>query len=102
MKVLDSKASQESQASFRFEIAIMASLPSCPNLVQLLGYIENPIAYVMKRYNYSLKDLHLNEPLASSIMMVLKIAKDICNGMRVLHSHGIIHLDLKPRKYKEL
>ena len=80
----------------------MASLPNCPNLVQLLGYIENPIAYVMKRYQYSLKDLYMNEPLVSSLMIVLKIAKDISNGMRVLHSHGIIHLDLKPRKSEEL
>ena len=83
---------------YLYEVAIMSCLPPSPYIVQLIGYCENPKAIVMKYYPISLKLLLRSPEIGNNPMLRLKMGFDIANGMNVIHSHSILHLDLKPRK----
>ena len=89
----------ELKNSFLYEVAIMASLPAnIPYLIKFIGFSENPMVIVMKYYPFSLKNLMTLEGFETSPILSNKIAHDIAAGMFHLHSNGILHLDLKPRK----
>jgi serine/threonine protein kinase len=82
---------------YLYEVAIMSCLPPTPYTVQLIGYSEKPKAIVMKYYPISLKLLLRSPEIGNNPMLRLKMGFDIANGMNVIHSHSILHLDLKPR-----
>jgi serine/threonine protein kinase len=86
--------------SFLYEVALMNSLPKSPNIVHFIGYSTQPLmTLVMKLYSTSLKTLLARQELfENDAEILLKIAHDICNGMKQIHSYGILHLDLKPSK----
>ena len=83
----------------KFEIAIMSSIPPHQNVIQFVGYSESPYSIVMKYYPNSLKDLMAKAELYGSKALRMKIAHDIALGMVHIHKSGVLHLDLKPRKF---
>ena len=87
-------------SSFYYELALMSSLPKSPFVVKLMGYSETPIrAIVMKLYDGSLaKFLHSDDASTVKPELALKFARDIAQGLQVIHKSSIVHLDLKPGK----
>lgn len=83
---------------FMFEIAIMSNIPKSRHLVEFIGYSDKPLAIIMKFYAMSLKQLLTLKGVSDVKMVNLKAAFDICNGMKMLHEAGILHLDLKTGK----
>ena len=82
--------------SFNFEVALMSSIPASPNIVGLIGYSYEPYnSIIMKYYHTNLKDF-LRSRTQRSPALVHKIAIDIAEGLKTLHSVGILHLDIKP------
>jgi serine/threonine protein kinase len=80
---------------------VMSTLPKSPNLIGLIGYCEMPyMAILMKEYPMSLRDFITNTSTAANESQWTKVpfmvAKDIANGMNLIHQKGIIHFDLKP------
>jgi len=75
-------------------------------IAKLVGYIEDPLCIVMKKYDTNLSDLihgyywqqsnsrDIMEPISKKISCGLAI--DIAKGMSALHGASIIHFDLKP------
>lgn len=90
--------SENVRKSFLFEVTIMNHLPASQNIVRLIGYSSEPMAIVMKYYPLSLKDLLKRKDYEATVEVVLKIAFDIAQGMKIIHNSGVLHLDLKPRK----
>ena len=87
---------------FYYEIAIMNILGMHPNIVQFLGYCEAPALIVMKMYERDLKSALRNSNFETSPLVCLKIAVDVARGMDYIHKHGVLHLDLKPRKSRNI
>lgn len=83
--------------NFLFEIALISSLPPSPNIVGLIGYTTTPcLAMIMKLYPMSVSTLVKHTEIVISPETALWIARDIANGMEIIHRNGIMHLDLKP------
>ena len=90
---------EEVKRAFRYEVAILGSLPSSPFVVKFLGFTEDPVmSIIMKFYPFCLTGLLKNKDFVTEPPLILKIGHDIASGMKVLHENGILHLDLKPRK----
>jgi serine/threonine protein kinase len=94
---------QAHDTDYAFEVALMAALPKCVNLVQLLGYSEKPRSIVMKFYPECLENILWSKIKMLSLfpftpMQVLEIALDIATGLRELHKSSMVHYDLKPCK----
>ena len=75
----------------------MSSLPKSDNLINFIGYSETPCSIIMKYYPKSLREIYTKLP--DTLDVKSKVALDIANGMRILHRTGILHLDLKLRKW---
>ena len=91
------KISHEDVEAFMYEVAIMSSIPHSSNLVTFVGYSETPHAIIMKYYQYNLRNM-LNSNETNFPAMNMKLALDIAKGMNMIHSCGILHLDLKTGK----
>lgn len=89
-------SSKISDDSFRYEIAIMASLPNNPHIARFIGYSDNPRSIVLKFYPGNLSKLALEKPMFMNPIECISVAKSIAAGMSVIHDHNIIHFDLKP------
>jgi serine/threonine protein kinase len=85
--------------NFLYEISIMSALPKSPNIVQMFGYSNEPMAIVMKFYSFSLKDLITKKDFQSTPEIILKVAFDIAAGLNEIHQNHILHLDIKPRMF---
>ena len=83
--------------AFRYEVAITATICRHPNLLEFIGYTEEPCcSLVMRMYRGSLKGL-LEDPKAGlSNTELLHLVLDIAVGMQEVHRCGVVHLDLKP------
>lgn len=80
-------------ASFLQEVSIMSSLLGCPNIVQLLGFIEGDVnAIVMRVYQGSLSGLVTDQ---SRTLDFADISLQIVSGLCDMHKHGITHCDIK-------
>ncbi|CAN0330030.1 unnamed protein product [Hapterophycus canaliculatus] len=69
------------------------------NIVQVvafgLGDADHPPCLVMERMNESLFDLLGVEGIEMDPAARVSIALDVCEGLRFLHDHRIVHRDLK-------
>ena len=102
IKIIKVEASNESEQreSFLYEIAIMSSLPQkTPYLITFIGYCNSPMTIVMKYHPCNIKELITAQKEGVDYSICLKMCHDISAGMHHLHASGIIHLDLKPRKF---
>ena len=96
IKIPRSDISQSDKDSFLYEVAITSNIPKSPNLVLFVGYSEVPLAAIIKYYPFDLKTLLKDSSeLENKKMFDMKMAIDIASGMKLLHSAGILHLDLK-------
>eukprot|EP00899_Mesostigma_viride_P016615 jgi/Mesvir1/24955/Mv16927-RA.2 len=84
------------------EIRKHARLGKHPNLVNILGYMEEPPAMVLEYVPLGNLDhlLHICEETAVEVMLARgavkkKVLYGIVDGMRQLHAAGVIHGDLK-------
>ncbi|KAL0226000.1 hypothetical protein P9112_013324 [Eukaryota sp. TZLM1-RC] len=83
--------SEEGKAQLKKEIGLLSLLNS-PVILRVFGiaYIDKSIGIVMERASSS-----LNVP-SSFNAKTLKIAKELCCAIKLLHSKSVIHGDLKP------
>jgi serine/threonine protein kinase len=96
---VNEKIKEFRKEAFLYEIAVMKALPKSPYLINFIGYCEGPLSIIMKFYKTSLAEV--NKILKPTPELFFKIAFDISLGMKLVHAAGIIHLDLKPRKYQD-
>eukprot|EP01084_Bolivina_argentea_P220909 374289_1 len=85
------------------EIMLASSLPTHHNLVTIYGYIQNPFGVVMsyipggsvEKYVYrKYKKEHDSIPTIVELIIILRKA---ANGLKFLHSHGLVHRDIACR-----
>jgi hypothetical protein len=88
--------SPDQNADFEREAGIHAWLRH-PNVVVLYGHVlaSNPPYMVLELMQRSLGDL-LRSPGAMSAALRIQLVRNISCGLQHLHSHGILHCDLKP------
>ena len=79
---------------FHQEIMVMWSLQH-PNIIALLGYVENPPCIITKLYDTDLHRLIHHESALITDAVVLKLSQDIARAMLAIHNIGVIHRDLK-------
>jgi serine/threonine protein kinase len=98
-KIAASASSSEKDMARRMLNGEVKALSRCQhvNIVRLIGACSNPPMLVLAfASNGSLRDLlrHNYNDVSSSRKM--ELLRGICNGMLMLHSKNILHLDLKP------
>lgn len=101
VKVMD----KDMQEIFQKEVTIMMKIQQQghhKNLVRLLEIHETPRDFllVMPLYTGSLKNLidqRLRKEMFFSPIQILRIAREICEGVEYLHKNKITHRDLKVR-----
>ncbi|KAG0643264.1 kinase-like domain-containing protein [Tuber brumale] len=79
------------------ELLAMSILSKCPSLfVEFLGWFEEPETLYIAMEYLPEGDLtrHIGTPLRQET--VRNISKQILEGLKVMHQHGITHRDLKP------
>ena len=84
------------RAEFIREVSIMSKLPLHNNICRFYGFCDDPSGEMFICYEYA-NGGTLNALISdrARTIDVLKIARDIANGMAFLHRHGILHRDLK-------
>ena len=50
----------EVKVRFKYEVALLASLPASPNIVKFIGYSEKPLCIAMKLYKFCLDEIYMN------------------------------------------
>ena len=90
---------QADEADFKYETAIMGSIPENMYVVYFVGYFEGSVerGIVLKLYDHTLSQLIFDKTFTITAFDAIKIAHDVAQGMDHVHKHGIIHFDLKPR-----
>ncbi|KAG0133627.1 kinase-like domain-containing protein [Tuber indicum] len=95
VKAIDKRVSHK--IDYSRELLVMSILAKCPSLfVEFLGWFEgNETLYIAMEYLPE-GDLtkHIGTPLRQET--VQNISKQILEGLKVMHQHGIAHRDLKP------
>ena len=89
----------ESGENFAYEVYLMSLFcdSACPFLIKLLAFSQPEKAIVMKCYPSNLGEFSRKSRFRLSPSKIMKIARDLAEGMRVLHDEArILHLDLKP------
>ena len=79
--------------AFRNEVAALQQAGSHPNVIKILGYFDNCIVMPLIRGG-DLRD-YLNSKGAMQAVDAVKVIKGIAKGLKHLHSHNIVHRDLK-------
>ncbi len=72
---------------------------SCPHLVQLIDFIEEPRGmFIVMEFvqGMSLEQLMVNNPGPRDLRMALGYAAAVAVALDAIHNQGIIHRDLKP------
>lgn len=79
------------------EYAILANL-SHPNIVECDNiWVKNKkITYTLKHYNCSLSVWSYNQDIFTRVKWFNHIFKQVCHGLKFLHSCRILHGDIKP------
>ncbi len=75
------KVGSENINDLYFEIAVMNSVRDHPNVVQLVGYSDEPFTIITKLYKGSLTDLIYNSKTTLEETQIVPLALDICEGM---------------------
>ncbi|KAI3632723.1 hypothetical protein MIR68_009243 [Amoeboaphelidium protococcarum] len=90
--------------AFNHEVSVMWLFHLSPNIIHILGYSDSPKAMILKHYVHgslhdvvhrtSFTDLQYSDPKWTPDMW-LKLSKDICNGLQIIHGHNVTHNDIK-------
>lgn len=96
--LFDPRVDEALKQDFMDELLVMSKLKH-PNVVSLIGACLEPpnLCMVMELCDFSLHHLLHNTNTCLSPQQLTRIATDIANGMRFLHSRkpAVIHRDLK-------
>lgn len=94
----DSQLSSQLNRQFSLEVSLLSRLRH-NNIIEFVGACKRPPIYcVITEYlsGGSLKVfLHKNNPNSISMDLITRLALDVAEGMKYLHSQGVIHRDLK-------
>ena len=82
--------------SFKYEVAIMTSLPESPYLIKTIGYCDKPMSIVMKFYPMNMQELLDRGNFFGYQLEKHQASMEIALGMQLIHGKDIIHFDLKP------
>ncbi|KAI3633470.1 hypothetical protein MIR68_008417 [Amoeboaphelidium protococcarum] len=110
MKPIEDASVDDAMALFNHEISIVWLLNECPNVIRLIGYCPQPSMILLKYYPLgSLEDLiHKNgtggesnkQPLVPDNQwtpkFILRMMRDVANGLADMHDNGLVHNDVKP------
>jgi serine/threonine protein kinase len=95
-KSIDVDATPELRRALEREAKTLAGLPSHPSIVEIFGFTWRDPPQIAMRV---MRGGNLRSHLASgraSLAKRLLWASQVCAGLAFLHSHGVIHGDLKP------
>eukprot|EP00010_Vexillifera_abyssalis_P005008 CAMPEP_0201561816 /NCGR_PEP_ID=MMETSP0173_2-20130828/78996_1 /ASSEMBLY_ACC=CAM_ASM_000268 /TAXON_ID=218659 /ORGANISM="Vexillifera sp., Strain DIVA3 564/2" /LENGTH=657 /DNA_ID=CAMNT_0047976337 /DNA_START=268 /DNA_END=2241 /DNA_ORIENTATION=- len=96
--VIENQDKEELAQQFFQEARMLKQLGTHPNVVSLLGVVDNPLSLVMPYLpNKSVDHLILNQPNKLTFRTALKIALSSARGMLHLHCESIIHRDVAIR-----
>eukprot|EP00466_Bigelowiella_natans_P009023 jgi/Bigna1/133701/aug1.22_g8409 len=98
VKIVDRKENVCDEEQLRQEVAIMQSLDHHPNIIQLVDFYETPDAFLLvielaeggELFEKILENRIFTEDHAR------KIACQLFEALRYMHSRGVAHRDLKP------
>merc|ERR1712087_289061 len=85
------------------EVVLAWSLPSHPNLVQILGLTQDPLKIVMKFYeggslqNFIYRQLRRLKYEAITLHSIIILLQKMAEGIYWLHSKRIVHRDIAAR-----
>lgn len=90
------RVDKDSTEVYKSELKLLLKMGAHPNVVSVLNYFESPSpALVMPLVNGSELGRYVRTVGGLSQYEGLKIARGIAHGLNHLHSHGIVHRDLK-------
>jgi len=96
VKRIKPQLNSDLRSMFIAETQVMAGL-SHPNIIQLIGIIEEPFSLVMEYMDKgSVRDLLKKEGSKIGTKKRFKLLRDAARGMNYLHSMRVIHGDMKP------
>ena len=75
----------------------MATIPPHPNVVQLIGFCQQPIIILTEFIENGSLGNYLSQPIEISVFRMVLWLLDICYGLAHLHLYKIIHRDLAVR-----
>ena len=69
------------------------------NSVEIVGWSDDPLCIIMRRYDTSLDHLIFNRSVKTHINLTVvhSMLGDICSALMACEKLGIVHNDLKPR-----
>eukprot|EP00158_Paraphelidium_tribonemae_P009774 Partr_v1_DN28963_c0_g1_i2_m25365 putative protein kinase kinase kinase len=87
---------ETSQLRFHQELSVTSYLQSCPNIIRLLGYCDDPTALILKIYPLgSLGTLINSRPVMITKKISHSFIRDVATGLNAIHSAGFVHSDIK-------
>jgi len=84
---------EEEEECFKKEALIISRI-NHPNCCEFVGYFEDPVSIVTRRYSCTLEEL-INEG-SLSLERRFRFAYQITSGLFYIHSLNLLHRDLKP------
>jgi len=85
---------EERLEAWRYEVVITWCFHRIPNVIQFIGYCEQPLCLITKLYQMNLEELLIKAKLPIPPRLSLQFAIDISNGMTHVHGLNIVHHDL--------
>jgi serine/threonine protein kinase len=81
-------------------ISVIRLISNHDNIVSFFGYFQSPNGMILELCDGVLSNLIFivrdnYDPLFMQLETIIKAAMDICQGCSHIHSHSIVHYDLK-------
>lgn len=92
----------EKKQALRAEVIIMRKLQSCPCVGKFIacGRQDKFNFLVMQLFGENLPEMRRRQPLcAFSLPTVCRLAIEMVQALHSMHSHGIVHRDVKPSNF---
>jgi len=94
---LSEKSGVDPLANFHQEVAVLSSLSFHPNIIQILGFTNNPPTIIFPLYDADLRDLIYSPTFTYDSLNLMDMVQHLASGLDAIHSSQIAHRDLKPQ-----